>query len=312
MALHGHGHEGNPLAERNTRWAVLLTAMMMVAEITCGWLFNSMALLADGWHMSSHTLALGLTAFAYAAARRLANHPRFPFGTWKIEILGSYTSALFLVGIAGLMLFQSIQRLIEPSPIHYNQAIGVAILGLLVNLACVFLLNVEHHHEHAEDHDHEHRAHAHDSGSESNHHHDLNLRAAYLHVLTDALTSILAIIALIGGKIWGANWLDPAMGIVGAFLVLIWAWGLLRDSGTILLDAEPAPALLQKVRQSVEEKVGPIEDLHIWRIAKNRYACILSITTPKPITAQEVKAHLQGFAELSHITVEINPVRESG
>ncbi|WP_373508800.1 CDF family Co(II)/Ni(II) efflux transporter DmeF, partial [Thiocapsa sp.] len=196
-----HSHvfdEGNPLAERKTRWVVWLTATMMVAEIAGGWIFNSMALLADGWHMSSHALALGLSVLAYAAARRFAHDPRFAFGTWKIEILGGYTSAVLLVAVAGLMVYQSVERLLAPMPIHYDQAIGIAVLGLLVNLVCAGLLKDGHGHHHH-----------HHGGHEHHHdHHDLNLRSAYLHVLADAATSVFAIVALFGGKLWGAVWLD--------------------------------------------------------------------------------------------------------
>ena len=190
-----HSHifdDGNPLAERNTRWAVWLTAITMVVEIAGGWIYNSMALLADGWHMSSHAMALGLSVLAYGAARRLAHSKRFAFGTWKIEILGGYTSAILLVGVAGLMLFQSVERLLAPSPIHYDQAILIAMVGLLVNLTCAWLLKDGHAHHHGTD--------SHDS---HHHHHDLNLRSAYLHVMTDAATSLLAIVALFGGKLAG-------------------------------------------------------------------------------------------------------------
>ena len=210
-----HSHlfnEGNPLAERNTRWAVVLTALMMVAEIVGGWAFNSMALLADGWHMSSHALALGLSVAAYGAARRFAGDQRFAFGTWKIEVLGGYTSAVFLVGVAALMLYQSAERLISPSAIDYDQALPIAVVGLVVNLACAWLLGGGQ----SPGHEHAHGAHDH-------HHHDLNLRSAYLHVVADAATSVLAILALFGGKLWGADWLDPVMGIVGAALVASWA-----------------------------------------------------------------------------------------
>ncbi|EAQ99524.1 CDF family Co(II)/Ni(II) efflux transporter DmeF [Congregibacter litoralis] len=296
-----HDHvfdEGNPLAERNTRWTVLLTAIMMVAEITSGWLFNSMALLADGWHMSSHALALGLSVAAYAAARRFAQHPGFAFGTWKIEVLGGYTSAIFLVGIAGLMFYQSIERLIAPTPIQYNQAILVAILGLGVNLICAWLLkDGHHHHSHGEDHqDHGH------------HHHDLNLRAAYLHVLTDALTSLLAIIALFGGKLWGANWLDPVMGIAGAALVSIWAIGLIRETGKVLLDAEMNKPIANIVKQRIDTTLPevPITDLHLWRVGKQHYACILSVSAEDKLTPDHIKACLSDIGELAHITIEVN------
>ena len=192
---HSHAfNEGNPLAERNTRWAVVLTAIMMVVEIIGGWTFNSMALLADGWHMSSHALALGLSVLAYGAARRFAHDTRFAFGTWKIEVLGGYTSALLLVLVAGLMLYQSVERLLAPMPIHYNQAIAIAVVGLLVNLACAWLLKDGNGHDHR---------HAHDDHHTHGHHHDLNLRSAYLHVVADAATSMFAIVALFGGKLAG-------------------------------------------------------------------------------------------------------------
>ena len=299
-----HDHvfdEGNPLAERNTRWAVVLTAIMMVAEIISGWLYNSMALLADGWHMSSHALALGLSVAAYAAARRYAEHPRFAFGTWKIEVLGGYTSAMFLVGIACFMLFQSVERLITPTPIHYDQAILVAILGLLVNLVCAWLLKDDHHHHHHDD-DHEHSHHHH------HHHHDLNLRAAYLHVLTDALTSLLAIIALFGGKLWGASWLDPVMGIVGAVLVAIWAFGLIRDTGKVLLDAEMDKPIAHWVKQKLHSEGVDIHvtDLHLWRVGKHHYACIVSVSASQSITPDQIKHRLNEIGELVHVTVEVN------
>src|SRR5512139_2586916 len=195
----------NPLAERRTRQVMWLTAVMMVLEIVAGTLLGSMALLADGWHMSSHALALGVSAGAYWLARRHAGDPRFAFGTWKIEVLGGYTSAVFLLAVAAYMGIESVTRLLQPTEIHFDEAIPVAILGLAVNVVSAWLLSTGHAHAH--DHDH----HAHGAG----HHHDLNLRSAYLHVVADAATSVLAIIALAGGKYFGANWLDPVMGIVG-------------------------------------------------------------------------------------------------
>lgn len=296
-----HSHvfdDGNPLAERNTLFAVVLTALMMVAEIASGWLFNSMALLADGWHMSSHALALGLSSLAYAAARRLAADTRFAFGTWKIEVLGGYTSALFLVGVAGLMLYESALHLLHASPIHYSQAIPVAVVGLFVNLACAWLLKDGHAHG---DHHHGHGDHLH-------HHHDLNLRSAYLHVMADAATSVLAIMALLGGKLWGASWLDPVMGIVGAGLVGIWAYGLLRDTGRVLLDAEMSTPVVDEIRQAIS--AGPIAadicDLHVWRVGKGKYAVILSLVTPMQAQADDFKRLLSVHEELAHVTVEVN------
>jgi cation diffusion facilitator family transporter len=294
--------EGNPLAERNTRWAVYLTVVMMIAEISGGWIYNSMALLADGWHMSSHALALGLSVFAYAAARRLANDKRFAFGTWKIEVLSGFASALFLVGIAALMLFQSVERLLSPQPIHYNEAISIAALGLLVNLICAWLLKDDHHH-HGHDHGHHHgHDHSHD------HHQDLNLRAAYIHVLTDAATSVLAIIALFGGKLWGADWLDPVMGIVGAGLVAIWAVGLLKETGRVLLDAEMDAPVVEEVREVIADIDFDIEitDLHVWRVGKGKYSCILAVATNSDTSADFIREKLSIHDELVHVTVEIN------
>lgn len=301
--------QGNPAAERNTRWAVLLTVVVMVAEIIGGILFNSMALLADGWHMSSHALALGLSLLAYAAARRFARDGRFTFGTWKIEVLGGYTSALCLVAVAGLMLYHSVQRLFAPVPIHYDQAILLAALGLVVNLVCAFLLrdSPDHHHGH-EQHDHEHHDH--------DHHQDLNLRSAYLHVLTDAATSVLAIVALTGGKFWGADWLDPVMGLVGAGLVGIWAFGLLRDTGRVLLDAEMDAPVVAEIVEVIEQ--GPVAaeivDFHVWRVGRGKYACILSLLVEEQVEPEQFKERLSVHDELVHVTVEVNqrPQLEAG
>ena len=300
-----HSHrfdEGNPLAEKSTLRVAILTAVMMVVEITGGWYYNSMALLADGWHMSSHTVALGLSLLAYVCARRFAHDPRFSFGTWKIEVLGGYTSAIFLVMVAGLMTFQSVERLIAPSPIHYDQAIVIAIVGLLVNLVSAWLLKDGHHHHH--DHAHGHDDHAHQG------HHDLNLRSAYMHVLADAATSVLAIIALFGGKLWGASWLDPVMGLVGAVLVSVWAYGLLRDTGRVLLDAEMNVPVVDEIREVIA--ASPVKaqicDLHVWRVGKGKFACILSLATDNDVSPEYFKKQLSIHEELVHISVEINKV----
>lgn len=296
-----HSHvfdQGNPLAERNTRWAVLLTALMMVAEIAGGYAFNSMALLADGWHMSSHALALGLSVAAYAAARRWSADGRFAFGTWKIEILGGYSSALLLVGVALLMLWQSVDRLLHPAPIHYGQAIAVALVGLAVNLACAWLLRgAGHHHGHSHGH-----AHGHSHG-------DLNLRAAYLHVLADAATSVLAIAALFGGLLWGADWLDPLMGLAGAVLVAVWARGLLRDTSRVLLDAEMDAPVVTEIREAIAASPIPAEitDLHVWRVGRDHYAVIASLITPDlHAQPEDFKRLLRVHEELVHLSVEVN------
>jgi len=288
-----HFNEGNPLAERKTRWAVALTALMMVVEIAGGWVFNSMALLADGWHMSSHALALGISVLAYGAARRFQGDGRFAFGTWKIEVLGGYTSAVCLVAVAGLMLFQSVQRLIAPSPIRYDQAIAIAALGLAVNLVCAGLLK---------------DGHAHHPGHE--HHHDLNLRSAYVHVLADAATSVLAIVALFGGKLWGANWLDPLMGIAGAVLVGVWAYGLLRDTGRVLLDAEMDAPVVAEIRGVIAASPVPAEitDLHVWRVGRGKYACILSLAVAEAVEPDYFRRQVSVHEELVHVTVEVNPL----
>lgn len=296
-ADHRHSHvfdEVNPRAERNTRWVVWLTAAMMVAEIAGGLMFNSMALLADGLHMSSHALALGLSLLAYAAARRFAGDPRFAFGTWKIEVLGGYTSAVLLVGFAMLMVYGSVERLLAPVPIGYDQAILVAVFGLLVNLVSAWLLHGGHEHHHHGGHGHQ----------------DLNLRGAYLHVLADAATSVFAIAALIGGKLWGAAWLDPVMGLVGAALVSVWALGLLRDSARVLLDAEMDAPVVVEVRELVGTLpvAAEITDLHVWRVGKGKYACILALASADPISPEVVRQALAVHEELVHVTIEVNPV----
>jgi len=295
---------GNPLAEANVRRAFWLTTVMMVVEIVGGWWFNSMAVLADGWHMSSHSLALGLSAFAYSFARRHAANRRYAFGTWKVEILGSYTSAIFLLGIAGLMAVQSTQRLLAPQTIHYDEAILIAVVGLAVNLVCAWWLRG---HDHGHDHEHGHEPHDHDHGAK---HHDLNVRAAYLHVLADAATSVLAIVALLCGKLWGLGWLDPVMGIAGAILVAVWAQGLLRDSGRVLLDAEMDAPVVREIREVIEQgKIqAKITDLHVWRVGREKYACVVSLTTTSRMDGDYFRRELAVHGELAHVTVEVDHV----
>jgi len=298
---HSHVFDpGSHAAERGTKTVMWITAAMMIVEIWAGWWFNSMALLADGLHMSSHAFAIGLSAFAYVAARRYARDSRFAFGTWKIEVLAGYTSALFLLGVAAMMAAASVGRIFVPREIQFPEAIGVAIFGLVVNVACAFILG--HAGEH---HDHEAEAQG------VHHHHDLNLRSAYLHVIADAATSVLAIVALVGGMFFGWNWLDPVMGIVGAILVTRWAWGLLRGTSRVLLDSEmdhPVTSEIKEVIASLDKaKATRIADLHVWRVGKARYACILSLVThDRDMTPTRIKASLSQHDELAHVTVEIH------
>jgi cation diffusion facilitator family transporter len=300
----------NPLAERSTRLVMWITAAMMVVEITAGWFYNSMALLADGWHMSSHAVAIGLSAFAYSAARRYAHDARFAFGTWKIEILGGFASAIFLLGVAALMVFGSVERILSPQPIQYQEAIAIAVLGLLVNIVCALILGKAHNHDHGHSHGHGHAHDHHDHGHGE--HQDLNLRSAYIHVIADAATSVLAIAALAGGWLFGWSWLDPLMGMVGAVLVAIWAKGLIVDTGKVLLDREMDHPVVEEIREVVEahDAGGPltrVTDLHVWRVGKNVYACALSVVTQDPLlTASQVRAQLAVHEEIVHSTIEIH------
>lgn len=294
-------------AESRARLVMWITLLTMAVEIIAGWWYNSMALLADGWHMSSHALAIGLTAFAYAAARRYARDPRFAFGTWKIEVLAGYTSAVLLLGVALLMVAASVERLFSPQAIHYPQAMAVAAIGLAVNLVCALILGGQHHHhDHHHDHGHEHQ---HDHG---HHHHgeDLNMKAAYLHVLADAATSVLAIVALAGAWAYGWRWLDPAMGVAGAVLVALWARRLMQETGKVLLDREMDHAVVAEIREVIEvEQRGDtprVVDLHVWRVGKAVYACALSVLSRDvALTPAELRARIGEHEEVVHSTIEI-------
>lgn len=286
-------HRGNEAAEKGTRAVMWITAVMMVIEIAAGWWYNSMALLADGWHMSSHTVAIGLSAFAYAAARRHAEDYRFAFGTWKIEVLGGFASAIFLLVVAALMVFGSVERLIAPQAIHYPEAISIAVLGLVVNLVCAGILGNAHDH--------------HDAGHHHEHHQDLNLKSAYIHVIADAATSVFAIVALLGGWWYGWSWLDPVMGIVGAVLVAVWAKNLITETGKVLLDREMDHPVVDEIRAAVAGH-GDIEiaDLHVWRVGKRAYSCALSIVThDASLTPNQVREWLSSHEEIVHATIEI-------
>ncbi len=310
-------HDYRPLERRSERrtWAVvILTGLTMLLEIAAGYWFNSMALLADGWHMASHMVAIGLAALAYLLARRYAADHRFTFGTWKIEVLAGFASALLLVVVALFMIGESLLRFWAPAAIGFDEALVVAVIGLLVNLLSAWLLRDEHDHGHGhghgdDAHSHAERGHAHAHGAPGK---DLNRHAAFIHVLTDALTSVAAIIALLGGKLFGWGWLDPAMGIIGALVILVWARGLLRDTAKALLDREMDDPLVGKVREALERVPDTeVTDLHLWRVGRSQYSCILSVVTHQPHTADRYKAALQPFAQLVHITAEVNRCGES-
>jgi cation diffusion facilitator family transporter len=296
--------EGNPLAERGTRLVMWITAVMMVVEILAGWWFNSMALLADGWHMSSHALAIGLSAFAYTAARRYASDARFAFGTWKIEVLAGFASAIFLLGVAALMVVGSVEHLLRPAAIAYTEAIVIATLGLAVNIVCALILGKAHHHGHEHERDSVQQHHDHRQ------HHDFNLKSAYVHVIADAATSVLAITALAGGMLFGWSWLDPTMGLVGAGVVGAWAFGLLKGTSRVLLDREMDDPVVAEIREAVESPSSTgearIADLHVWRVGKSSFACALTVVThDATLTPGHVRQQLAAHREIAHATVEV-------
>ena len=302
--IHDHAFDtDSAAAERGTRLVAWITAVMMVIEVGAGWWFNSMALLADGWHMSSHVVAIGLSAAAYSMARRYAGDPRFAFGTWKIEVLAGFASAVFLVGVAALMAVGSVDRLLSPQPIHYREAVVVAVLGLLVNLACAVILGRVHNGGHGHGHGH---SHGHSHGHA---HHDLNLKSAYLHVVTDAATSVLAIVALLGGWLQGWGWLDPVMGLVGAVVVAVWAKDLVAETAQVLLDREMDHPVVEEIREAAQGTDGMtrVTDLHVWRIARLSYACAMTVVTRDPhLTARTVRQRLAVHEEVVHSTIEVH------
>ena len=308
LAQWKHDHvfdTGNIAGERSTRLVMWITAAMMVVEIAAGWFYNSMALLADGFHMSSHAVAIGLSAFAYAAARKHAKDPRFAFGTWKIEILGGFASAIFLLLVVALMVYGSAERLISPQPIQYKEAMLIAVIGLLVNLVSARILGAAHHHDHGDAHNHQHHEHVHA------HAHDLNLKSAYVHVIADAATSVAAIAALAGGWLFGWSWLDPVMGIAGAIVVAWWAKGLIGDTSKVLLDREMDHPVVDEIRDVVAERgtvsETVIADLHVWRVGKGTYSCALSLVThDRQLTPKRVREWLSVHEEIVHSTIEIH------
>jgi len=300
---HDHAFDSNSeVAERSTRLVMWITVVTMFVEILAGWAFNSMSLLADGWHMSSHALAIGLSAMAYAAARTYANDPRFAFGTWKIEILAGFASALFLLGVALAMVIGSLERLISPQAIQFEEAIIVGVLGLAVNLVCAYILG-QAHHQHGHGPGHAHSAHEHHP-----HHHDLNLKSAYFHVVADAFTSVLAIVALVGGWLYGWAWLDPVMGIVGAVLVALWAKSLILETAKVLLDREMDHPVVQEIKDAVQaDGQTRVTDLHVWRVGKKVYSCALTaVTQDAQLTPNTLRERLAVHEEIIHSTIELH------
>ena len=263
-----HSHEfsvKNEKGEQRTQYVLVLTAITMSVEIVAGSAYGSMALLADGWHMGTHVAAFLIAIFAYRYARKHENNPAYSFGTGKVNVLGGFASAIALAVVALVMLVESLQRIVDPHAIHFNEAIVVACIGLLVNVVSAFLLKDDHSHAHHDDHQ---------------HHHDHNLKAAYLHVLADALTSLLAIVALVLGKFLGWNWLDPIMGVVGAIIITRWSYGLLKQTSPILLDASIEEDYKQAIVEMIEQDAdNRISDIHAWRVGANHYAVILALVT---------------------------------
>lgn len=316
---HSHDHGAAAAShETKTRWVVALTFAMMVAELVVGYATNSLALTADGWHMGTHAGALGMAAFAYWFARKQSGSSAFSFGTGKVHALAGYTSAIVLALIALLMVVESLRRFFHPEPIAFSQALPVAVLGLVVNLVSVKLLHADEHlHDEHGEHDHEHDDHEHDHEGDHGDHehehahahgHDHNLRAAYFHVLADALTSVLAILALLGGRYFGWMFLDAAMGIVGGLVIARWSYGLCRQAAKQLLDVVPSEALARRIREQIESTFAgaSVVDLHLWDIGPGARACIVSVAAPNPQAPSAYRDALVLIASLQHITVEVH------
>jgi cation diffusion facilitator family transporter len=288
----GQRHDRN---ERRTWFVVALTIVMMVGEIAAGSFFGSMALLADGWHMATHAAALGIAALAYLFARQHARNSRFAFGTGKFGDLAAFSSAIILGLIAVQVAYESALRLVQPVPIAYGEAIAVAVLGLGVNIASAWLLRDSHGHDH--------HGHGHSHGD--HHHHDNNLRAAYVHVLADAATSVLAIAALVIAMYAGWVWIDPAVGIIGSLVIASWAFGLIRDSGAVLLDVCADKDLEAVIRERLETKGDRVTDLHLWQVGPGHRAAVISVISDNPLPPATYKRRLGGLQGLCHVTVEV-------
>jgi cation diffusion facilitator family transporter len=294
--------------ERRTWFVVALTAAMMVAEIVGGSIFHSMAVVADGWHMSTHAGALAIAAFAYRVARHHARDPRFTFGTGKLGELAAFSSAIILAMIAAAIGYEAVTRLAQPVAIDFTEATWLAALGLCVNLASAWLLSDRgHHHGHAHnDHGHAHR-HGRPQGG-----HDSNIRAAYVHVLADAMTSVLAIVGLLAGRFYGWVWMDPLMALVGVAVILSWSFGLVRSAGTVLLDMVPDRHLAGAIRERLEVDGDRVSDLHLWRLGPGHAGLIASVVADRPQRPAVYKARLEGIDGLSHVTVEVHACADGG
>ncbi len=298
---HSFGQEEARPGERRTKIVVLLTAAMMVGEIIAGVSFGSMALLADGLHMASHAVALGLALFAYVYARRHAHDPRFSFGTGKVNALGGFTGALLLAVFAAFMAWESVLRFMEPVTILFDQAIWVATLGLAVNVVSAVVLKSQHH---GPGHAHGHAHHHHDHHTHGGDH---NLRSAYLHVVADALTSVAAIVALLAGKFFGLGWMDPAMGLVGSALVATWAWTLLRESARVLLDHQAPGPIVSEIRSVLESHADDrVTDLHVWSVGPGIWATNIAVVAHEPRSPEDYKAAIPADLGVVHATVEVH------
>jgi cation diffusion facilitator family transporter len=297
----GHAHERN---ERKT-WAVIaVCAAMMVAEIAGGTWFGSVALIADGLHMSTHAGALLIAALAYTTSRRYARDERLAFGTGKFGDLAAFSSAIVLAIIALLIGYESVERLLAPVPIAFDEAIPIAAVGLCVNLLSAYLLRDEHDHHHGHTHGHDHGHHGHAAV-----HTDNNLRAAFVHVMADAAVSVLVIVGLVLGRQFGWVWMDPAMGLLATIVILNWSWTLVRSAGAILLDACPDPGMERLIAARLEQKGDRISDLHLWRVGPGHLAAIVSLVSDDPRTPSQYKRRLAGLPGLSHVTIEVERCR---
>ena len=294
---HAFGQDKKQSGEFRTFIVIAITSSMMLVEIVAGLAFGSMALLADGLHMGSHTIALSINAFAYVYARRNANNERYSFGTGKVNTLGGYTGAILLAVVASMMAWESVERLIAPISIAFNQAIIVAVLGLVVNGASVFILGINQGHGHEHEHGH--------------HRHDHNLRSAYFHVLADAITSLLAIFALLVGKYFGAVWMDSVMGVVGAALVARWSLGLLKSTGVILLDQQSSKETQDSIRNTIENDDNRIVDLHLWAVGPDIYSAVISIVSRSPQQPEYYKSLLANDLTLDHVSIEVHEYEEN-